>query len=286
MLPVWLEKIAGPVLDTTLAPAVSDLKGEVLREWDSSEVWRLSYGLRSVIVKRGSDAQTSEGAVYQRFVQPLQLPAPELIHAAELDDAVLLVLADVGRVNLEQEPTAEGFLAAAELLAEVRSKEVDAPSEFTSEHLVDYVRRSPAGSEVAQRLESVVAARLDELHRDAPARVVHGDFVPKNLVSDGTDWTIVDWPLAYVAPHLSDLYTLVRDAVAVGHQSEPIVARYIDAAGIDPELVQRQLAIGGVAFLLRALTWIVEEGQQTVPSSREWVGPLLAELSEVTEGLR
>jgi hypothetical protein len=286
MLPAWLDVIAGPVLEATQAPAVGELKGEVLREWGSSEVWRLSYGLRSVIVKRGSDAQTSEGTAYRRFVVPLQLPAPRLIHSAETDDAVLLILADVGRVNLEQEPAAEGFLAAAELLAEVRSKPVDAPSEFTSEQLLDLVRRSPATPELAGRLESVAVGALDQLHEATPARVVHGDYVPKNLVTDGTRWTIVDWPLAYVAPHLSDLYTLVRDAVAVGHQAEPIVARYLDAGGADPSLVRRQLSVGGIAFILRALTWVVEEGVRTVPSSSEWIEPLLAELDDVSKDLR
>ena len=61
--------------------------------------------------------------------------------------------------------------------------------------------------------------------------------MPKNLVTDGTRWTAIDWPGAYLAPHLSDLYTLVRDAVALGHDREPIVARYIDATGTDPALV-------------------------------------------------
>ncbi|MEV8375487.1 phosphotransferase [Kribbella sp. NPDC056861] len=284
MLPVWLDPIAEPVLAATQAPDVGELKGEVLREWGSSEVWRLSYGLRSVIVKRGSDAQTSEGSAYERFVVPLNLPAPRLIHSSTTDDAVLLVLADVGLVNLEQEPTAEGFLAAASLLAEVRSKPVDAASEFTSSHLLDLVLRSPADADLTARLESLVSA-VDALHEETPARVVHGDYVPKNLVTDGTRWTIVDWPLAYVAPHLSDLYTLARDAVAVGHQSEPIVARYIDASGADPELVRRQLALGGVAFTLRALTWIVEEGSQTVPSSSEWIAPLLTELDDLAKDL-
>lgn len=286
MLPAWLDVITGPVLTATQAPAVGELKGEVLREWGSSEVWRLSYGLRSVIVKRGSDAQVSEGRAYRRFVVPLELPAPGLIHSVETDGAVVLVLADVGRVNLEQEPSASGFLAAAELLAEVRSKPVDAQSEFTSGQLLDLVRRSPAGPEVVERVFAVGGAALDQLHQATPARVIHGDYVPKNLVTDGTRWTIVDWPLAYVAPHLSDLYTLVRDAVAVGHQAEPIVARYIDAAGADPSLVRRQMAVGGIAFILRALTWVVEEGVRTVPSSSEWIEPLLAELDEVTRGLR
>ncbi|WBQ06976.1 phosphotransferase family protein [Kribbella sp. CA-293567] len=285
MLPHWLDPIAGPVLSATQAPSVAELKGEVLREWGSSEVWRLSYGLRSVIVKRGSDTQASEGTAYERFVMPLRLPAPRLVHAVETEGAVLLVLADVGLVNLEQEPTVEGFLAGAELLAEVRSKPVDAASEFTSTHLLDLVRRSPADAELTARLESL-AELVDQLHEDAPARVVHGDYVPKNLVTDGTRWTIVDWPLAYVAPHLSDLYTLVRDAVAFGHQPDPIVARYRDAAGTDPALVRRQLTIGGVAFTLRALTWIVEEGRRTVPSSNEWIGSLLTELATITNDLR
>lgn len=285
MLPHWLDLIAEPVLMATQAPVVGELKGEVLREWGSSEVWRLSYGLRSVIVKRGSDAQLREGSAYERFVVPLQLPAPRLIHAVETGDAVLLVLADVGLVNLEQEPTAEGFLAGAELLAEVRSKPVEVASEFTSVQLLDLVRRSPAGAELSGRLESA-AVVVDQLQEETPARVVHGDFVPKNLVTDGTRWTVVDWPLAYVAPHLSDLYTLVRDAVAIGHQSEPIVARYIEASGTDPLLVRRQLTVGGIAFILRALTWIVEEGSQTVPSSSEWVAPLLTELDEITKDLR
>lgn len=166
--------------------------------------------------------------------------APRLIHSAFVDDAAILVLADVGRVNLEQEPTFEGFLAAAEILASVRSKPVEGPSGFTSARLIELVEPIDAG--LGAELVEKVAPALDELHREAPLAVVHGDFVPKNLVTDGTHWTAVDWPLAYLAPHLSDLYTLVRDAVAYGHQAEPVVARFVDASGTDPELVSRQLS--------------------------------------------
>ena len=281
MGPGWLESVADAVLEATRAPGVEELKGELLREWGSSEVWRLSYGLRSVVVKRGSDAQAGEAAAYERFVVPLGLPAPELIHQARVDGAALLVLADVGRVNLEQEPTAEGFLSAAEVLAAIRSKPVEGPSGFTSERLLELVSRiDPIEDSLRADLIEKTVPALDELHREVPLAVVHGDFVPKNLVTDGTHWTAVDWPLAYLAPHLSDLYTLVRDAVAYGHQPEPIVARYLDAAGTDPDLVRRQLAVGGTAFILIALGWIVEEGHRTVPSSQEWVGPLLTELAE------
>ncbi len=96
----------------------------------------------------------------------------------------------------------------------------------------------------------------------------------------GSAGRAVDWPLAYLAPHLSDLYTLVRDAVAVGHQAEPIVARYIDASGADAELVRRQVAVGGVCFIVRALGWIVTEGHRLVPPSKDWIEPLVAELDQ------
>ncbi|MEU8225359.1 phosphotransferase [Kribbella sp. NPDC048915] len=272
MLPPWLPAQAVQVvLAVTGAPAPDAVNGELLRRWGSSEVWRLSYGLSSVIVKRGTDAQAGEAAAYERFVVPLGLPAPELLSAAD----GVLVLADVGRVTLEQEPAADDFLAAAELVARIRSAPVDGPSEFPPARVKELGARI---GRVDVDLDPLVDA-LDRLHRDAPVRVVHGDFVPKNLVSDGTRWTVVDWPLAYLAPHLSDLYTLVRDAATFGHDREPIVARYVEAAGADPFLVDRQLLVGGACFCLLALTFLVEEGQRTIPGSSEWIDPLLSELT-------
>jgi thiamine kinase-like enzyme len=126
---------------------------------------------------------------------------------------------------------------------------------------------------------------LAALHREAPTAVVHGDFVPKNLVTDGTRWTAIDWPGAYLAPHLSDLYTLIRDAVALGHDRSPIVARYLDATGTDPALLDRQLLVGGGCFYLVALRFIVEEGLRTIPESKNWIDGLLTELEEVVGAL-
>ncbi|MGW6280623.1 phosphotransferase [Kribbella sp. NPDC055071] len=275
MLPDWLPRV--PVLRATEAPAISSVHGELLRQWGSSEVWRLSYGLRSVIVKRGTDAQSGEGRSYERFVVPLGLPGPELIYA----DGDVLVLADVGRVTLEQEPSAEGFLAAASLVARIRGAEVDGRSEFPPELVKELGARI---GRIEVDLDPLTEA-LAGLHRDAPLRVVHGDFVPKNLVTDGTTWTVVDWPLAYVAPQLSDLYTLIRDAVALGHDRGPIVARYVEAAGADPFLVDRQLLVGGACFCLRALAFVVTEGVRTIPGSEDWIAPLRAELEDLVEQL-
>lgn len=284
MLPVWIEAVEPAVLKATGAPARDELSGDRLRYWGSSEVWRLSYGLRSVIVKRGSDAQSTEGTAYERYVRPLRLPAPELIELVHLDGAVLLVLEDVGRVTLEQEPSLDGFLAAVELLAEIRSVEVDGPSEFDGGRLVELAADSSA-SGLVDRVETRLRPAADELHRLVRPAVVHGDYVGKNLVTDGQRWTPVDWPLTYLAPQLPDLYTLTREAVALGHDRDLLVRRYCEAAEADPELVERQVLIGGCGFTLRALSWVIEEGVHTVPSSKDWIAPLFEELDGLLDQL-
>jgi hypothetical protein len=281
MLPAWLVTVADPVLRATEAPAVDALHGELLREWGSSEVWRLSYGLHSVIVKRGTDGQADEAEAYARFVVPMGLPAPTLIHRHRDGAAGVLVLADVGRLTLEQEPSAEGFLAAAELVAEIRSRPVSQVSEFPPERVKELADRiGRIGFDLSPLTEALAG-----LHREAPTAVVHGDFVPKNLVTDGEHWTAIDWPGAYLAPHLSDLYTLIRDAVALGHDRGPIVARYLDVSGADPDLVERQLLVGGGCFYLVALRFVIEEGVRTIPDSVRWIDPLIAELEDVVGAL-
>jgi streptomycin 6-kinase len=136
------------------------------------------------------------------------------------------------------------------------------------------------------RAMELAASALAELHRDVPTAVVHGDLVPKNLVTDGSRWTAVDWPAAYRTPHLGDLHSLLRDARTGGFATDPIVARQIDAAGTAADLVRRQLVLGGVCFSVLALCWIVEEGLRTVPPSKDWIDGPLTELDDLTGALR
>jgi hypothetical protein len=300
LLPGWLESVAGPVLAATDVASTDELTGDLLRQWGSSEVWRLSSGSGSVIVKRGSDTQQAEADAYEQLVRPLDLPAPELLHLERLEDAVILVLADVGGVTLEQDPSLEGLLAATELLVELRSKPVAGVTDFGPDRLLDLVERIRLGlagvgvqplsgascTAGLDRAVDLAAPALAELHRAVPLAVVHGDFVPKNLVTNGMRWTAVDWPAAYRAPHLGDLHTLLRDARTGGFATDPIVAYYIDAVGADPALVRRQLVLGGVCFSLLALCWIVEEGLRTVPPSKDWIDGLLIDLADLTGELR
>lgn len=288
VLPVWIEAVEPAVLTATGAPLRGELSGDRLRYWGSSEVWRLSYGLRSVIVKRGSDAQSTEGTAYERYVRPLRLPAPELLELVRLDGAVLLVMEDVGRVTLEQEPSLDGFVAAVELLAEIRSVDVAGDSEFGPDQLSDLARRIESGRVapgLVERVEGRLRPALRELHRVVRPRVVHGDYVGKNLVTDGRRWTVVDWPLTYLAPQLPDLYTLTREAVALGHDRDLLVRRHCEAVEADRGLVERQVLLGGCGFTLRALAWVIEEGVHTVPTSKTWIDPLLEELDGLLEQL-
>jgi len=191
-----LSLVDGPVSAGDRSAGDGGVARELLRHGGRRRCGGCRTVLRSVIVKRGSDGQADEAVLYERFVVPMELPAPGLIHQDRDGDAGVLVLADVGRVNLEQEPSAEGFLAAAEFVATIRMRSVGGTSESHrngSRNWADRVGR------ITVDLGPLTDA-LAELHRVAPTAVVHGDFVPKNLVTDGTRWTAVDWPLAYLAP--------------------------------------------------------------------------------------
>ncbi|WP_328991644.1 phosphotransferase [Kribbella sp. NBC_01245] len=282
MRPAWLDPVEPDVLAATGATTVDELTGETLRQWGSSEVWRLtSANGRSVIVKRGTDSQTAEANAYEQLVIPLGLPAPTLFRLHRDADAIILVLADAGAATLEQRPSREGYLAAAELLVTIGSV---AASQARSQRLDGLIGQIPDGELRAKTLALAVPA-LRELGQTSPHRVVHGDFVPKNLVSDGVTWTAIDWPAAYVAPHLADLYTLTREARKDGVDPAEVVAHYNVVSGNDPELTQKQLAVGGISFTLQALTWIVTEGRRTVPESLTWIDGLLADLRELTTTL-
>ena len=71
------------------------------------------------------------------------------------------------------------------------------------------------GVKRARRIHQAIAetsGNLDGIHRSA--RLIHGDFQPKNLLFDarGSLAAVIDWELARIAPPLCDLATLLRFA--------------------------------------------------------------------------
>jgi streptomycin 6-kinase len=301
IFPDWL---TGP-----LGPGVVPLRGERLRRWGLSEVWRIESdgpGPRSVVVKRGTGEMAEEAQRYRELLVPLGLPAPRLLAAhggGPGGEPGLLVLEDVGRETLEQRPTAEGYREAVRTLARMRATAARGLARDPS--LGAVLRRSPADfADLALRartgldaLRPDLAGALDAPARrlserlaavDGPPTVVHGDFHAKNLVhGDGGRITPVDWPGAYVHAHLGDLYCLLREArkhglgERVGAATLPAV--FAEAAGVDPAAVPGQLVTGGLCWTLIALRWVVEEGVRAVPEAGGWIDELVAEARALAE---
>jgi len=296
--PQWLTDPDGP-----LGPQAVIVRGERLRKWGLSEVWRLELdgpGARSVIVKRGSGEMAEEARRYRELVVPLRLPAPQVIAArgGHDMDPVVLVLEDVGRDTLEQRPTVEGYQEAARALARMRAlatprlaqdPAVGAGLRWTTADFADTVRRAEAGLAairpgLAAALDPVTGVLFDRLDRLSghPGTIVHGDFHAKNLIH-GVDGAIVpvDWPGAYVHAHLGDLYCLLREARKHGRDQRVGAAALPDVfaqeSGADPAAVREQMVTGGLCWTLIALRWVVEEGIHAVPESADWIDELVAD---------
>ncbi|HEX8631167.1 MAG TPA: phosphotransferase [Catenuloplanes sp.] len=299
ILPRWLTDPTGP-----LGPGAVIVRGEQLRVWGLSEVWRVHLGgpvPASVIVKRGAGEMAEEARRYRDLVVPLGVAAPKLLAAAGGDDGApaVLVLQDVGPDTLEQRPTADGYREAVRALARMRSvaarRLADDPAiggrlRRTTADFVDTARRVGVGltrvrPDLTGATDDPARVLLERLSRPAgqPDTIVHGDFHAKNLVHGNAGGRIVavDWPGAYVHPHLGDLYCLIREADQRGLTRDVATATlpgvFAEAAGVEPARVADQLVTGGLCWTLTALRWVVEEGLHAVPVSRDWIDGLVAE---------
>jgi hypothetical protein len=297
-LPDWLTGPHGP-----LGPDAVFVRGELLRCWGLSEVWRLQLGgpePRSVIVKRGTGEMAEEARRYRELVVPLGIAAPRLLTTRGGDDGqpVVLVLQDVGSSTLEQRPTAAGYEMAVRTLSKIRAvaarrlardpaigmrlrQTVDDFAETAHRAAVGLAELRPDLAEALDGPAKVLTHRLEQLSGQ-PDTIVHGDFQGKNLIH-GAEGSIVpvDWPGAYVHPNLGDLYLLLREA----RHHERILK--IDANGLinvfareaetDPVSVREQIRTGGLCWTMLALRWAVEEGVRTVPVSAGWIDELVAD---------
>jgi Phosphotransferase enzyme family len=299
--PDWLTGPQSP--HSPLGPGAVLVSGELLREWGLSEVWRLRLGgqePRSVIVKRGTGEMAQEARRYRELVVPLGIPAPGLLAAQGGDDGqpVVLVLEDVGGRSLEQWPTARGYEEAVRTLARMR---VRAAQRLAHDPAIGTGLRRTVGDfadtadlvgdalarlrpDLAGSLDGpakVLMSRLDRLAAQ-PATIVHGDFQAKNLIHGPAGSIIaVDWPGAYVHPHLGDLYLLLREARhherVLTVDADALIMVFAQETRTDPAAVRDQLTTGGLCWTMLALRWVVEEGIRTVPVSADWIDELVAE---------
>jgi len=274
----------------------------LLRKWSLSEVYRASLPSGETrIVKWGGKEMAGEAAIYERLVSPLNIPSPVIYGYYERDDSAVMVMEDCGTFNLEQQPRPELFLEAAKGLARLRdtasanlgslSEEILRIYTVPASHflaLLDDLLRSPrlSGNDVLLRLQGTFPTELNKLYETAPLTLVHHDYHAKNLLIQGERILPIDWSIAYLSPHLGDLYSLMHEAHSLsGISKDDIITAFHEESrtGLTFEQLNWQLRIGGICWLIKTLRWLVYGGTDIIPGSEAWIPDLMNDLDSLCQ---
>ena len=190
-----------------LADQGRPLTGVVQRKtWNLSAIWRLDTTGSPVWIKQVPAFFAHEPAV----LRWLGTPAPELVPR--------ILAGEDGRMLLDHVPGEDRFGAPADEIAlmlqdlhRIQAYAVDRVDELLALGVPD--RRGPAATEAVEKvavrwragLDPRTRTQLDQLVAGLPARfaavaacglpdtLVHGDFHPGNVRSDGVHRVIIDW---------------------------------------------------------------------------------------------
>lgn len=298
---------------------------QLLRKWALSEVYRAalrSGGTR--IIKWGGDDMAKEAAVYTTLLAPLGIRTPILYAYAHNCDGGLLVMEDVGSHNLEQHPEREYFLEAVREMARFRTaaaaqlarKDADAGTmglhALSAEHFIqlldDLIQSERLHNDsTLLRAAECFPGQVERLYQIMPPTLVHHDYHAKNLVIQGERIMPIDWPIAYISPHLGDLYCLITEARSWCDVAElEILEVYRTAisslsgginSGTDVGMtagtgagtymadLQWQVHVGGLCWLIKSLRWLVYGGTETIPGSDAWIPDLLSDINLLVDRL-
>lgn len=92
----------------------------------------------------------------------------------------------------------------------------------------------------------------------------------------------IDWSIAYVSPHLGDLYCLTTEAHAWCNLSrEEMISAYLEGSGLQIDQLRWQLRIGGLCWLIKTLRWLVYGGTAIIPGSEPWIPDLLKDVESL-----
>jgi len=283
----WLD-----LFDDALKPA-RVVRVDSLREWSLSQVVRLILeDGRTLIAKRGIPTKgPTELEIYQECLIPLSIEAPNLFDSHISDSEYILLMEDLGGIDLEQQPIRSRFLAAARKLADIRISadrigNIDAAVidkyVLTNNQLVhdfDYVLVH-AGSEYREMVEILsgtvasFSGNLDRLYQERPLALNHNDYHAKNLLNVDGRIIPIDWASARISPHIGDLYCLIEEAKDQHISKAAIVEAYCAALkdlGIQEEVTDWHLDMGGLCWSIHCLQWILEFGLEAIPISKDWV---------------
>lgn len=269
---------------------------ELLRRWSLSEVWRLTLASGgTAIAKWGRGSMRRELEVYHQLLAPLGIPRPTLYETATDSDTMVMLMEDLGARTADTSSIAEHILEAARELAVIRRR---AQRNVTSidpalrvrytttpetlladlDHVEKALDETADQSSVLRSVRERLPEWLAHLYASAPITLVHNDYLPKNLMVVGGRIIPVDWSNASLGAHLGDLYCLAAEGKQHDIDSSRIVGAFQSVAAV-PD-IDWQLSVGGICWLLQGIRWVVGEGSEAVPSSREWIPDMLSDLSQ------
>ncbi|WP_167859296.1 phosphotransferase [Paenibacillus cymbidii] len=275
----------------------------LLRKWALSEVYRVKLATGETrIMKWGGSEMAGEAEIYRDLVHPLQIKAPRIVEFVRRKDSAVMIMEDAGDKNLEQQPQPAHFLEASRELARLRmratanlewrlpKKVVDTYSVSMESFLElhdDLLKSNPlAEANVLFKLKKVFPHHLDRLYRMVPSSIVHHDYHAKNLLIQDNGIMPIDWSIAYLSPHLGDLYCLITEAYAWSNLSrEEMVAAFLEVTDVPLDHLIWQLRIGGLCWLIKTLRWLVYGGTAIIPGSETWIPDLLKDAENLYQEL-
>lgn len=285
---------------SSILPMINEVsEWSLLRKWSLSEVYRVRLTTGEArIIKWGGNEMAEEAEVYRNLVHPLHIKAPEIFEIVQLKDSGVIVMEDAGEKNLEQLPHPSHFLEASRELARLRAKGTENLESMIPKRIIDrysilkehflvllndLIKSDKLSkTEILLKLKKVLPRHLEWLYQTIPISIVHHDYHAKNLLIHNNGIMPIDWSLAYLSPHLGDLYCLVNEAHSLGSLTrEEILCAYLDETDYQMAHLIWQLEIGGLCWLIKTLHWLVYGGTDIIPGSETWIPDLLKDLEDL-----
>jgi hypothetical protein len=277
---------------------------QLLRKWSLSEVYRATVKSGETrIVKWGGNEMAREAGIYHNLLAALHIRSPELYEYHAVGNSALMIMEDAGPYNLEDKPNAHHFLEAARELARLRQtasihlKKSDVPRELIDTYLIsdqeflslldDLIRMKD--NSIFRRTKILLPKHLERVYKEVPLTLVHHDFHAKNLIVQDHRILPIDWSIAYLSPHLGDLFCLIHDAhYWSGLEQDEVILAFQQEIGsnqLNIEDLKWQLNIGSLCWLIKSFRWLVYGGTETIPESVNWIPDLMTDMSKILESL-
>lgn len=285
---------------SSIMPLLNEIaEWSLLRKWTLSEVYRVKLTTgESRIIKWGGSEMAGEAEIYRNLVHPLEIKAPHIFEFVQLKDSGVIIMEDAGEKNLEEQPNPGHFLEAARELARLRISATANLERMVPKKVIDNYSVSMdnflallddllhsntlAENEVLLNVKKVLPLHLERLYHKVPTSIVHHDYHAKNIVIQNDGIMPIDWSLAYLSPLLGDLYCLITEACTWSKLSrEEVTSAYLEATDLQMDVLNWQLPVGGLCWLIKSLHWLVYGGTDIIPGSEAWIPDLLNDVDNL-----